>query len=80
MPKPPNTAPPPKMLVMSQKEANKAFAGLQEQYTDAMVITVDAVDVTAAMLEGLKFKENMDLVSRSLLHFSTPNLENYWES
>ena len=62
MPKPPVTAPPPRMLVMSQQEANKASAGLKEQYTDAMVITVDAVDVTAAMLKGLKFKENMDLV------------------
>ena len=62
MPKPPVTAPPPRMLVMSQQEANKASAGLKEQYTDAMVITVDAVDVTKAMLKGLKWKENMDLV------------------
>ena len=62
MPKPPATAPPPRMLVMSQQEANKASAGLKEQYTDAMVITVDAVDVTTAMLKGLKWKENMDLV------------------
>ena len=62
MPKPPAEAPPPRMLVMNQQEADMASAHIKDQYTDAMVITVDGVDVPSLMEKGLKWKENMDLV------------------
>ena len=64
MPKPPPGAPPPMMIRMTQEEADTASATLKEQHVDAMVISVDGVDVPTMMEKGLKYAENMELVQQ----------------
>ena len=61
MPRPPVEAPPPRMLSMTQEEADTASATLKEQHVDAMVISVDGVDMSILMEKGLKYAENMEL-------------------
>ena len=61
MPKPPPGAPPPMMIRMTQEEADTASATLKEQHVDAMVISIDSVDVPTLMEKGLKYEENMEL-------------------
>jgi hypothetical protein len=65
MPRPPVEAPPPRMLSMTQEEADTASANIKDQYVDAMVITVDGVDVPSMMEKGLKYAQNMELVQQA---------------
>ena len=54
MPKPPPGAPPPMMIRMTQEEADTASATLKEQHVDAIVISIDNVDVPTMMDKGLQ--------------------------
>ena len=65
LPKPPQAPPPAAMLTLSQDTADSITADMKEQYVDAMVITVDGVDVPSMMEKGLKYAQNMELVQQA---------------
>ena len=64
LPKPPQAPPPAAMLTLSQNTADSITADMKEQYVDAMVISVDAVDIPTLMEKGLKYQQNLALLSK----------------